>query len=72
MRKTILDILNNKKWYSFESILACVVISQLNDPHLNAGAVKRVISQQDLLRKELQEMLAADLIIFENGYFRKI
>lgn len=71
MRKKILDILTNKIWYSFESILAGVVISQLNDPHLNAESVKRVLSQQELLRKELQEMLAANLIIFENGYFRK-
>jgi hypothetical protein len=71
MRKKILDILTNKIWYSFESILAGVVISQLNDPHLNAESVKRVLSQQELLRKELQEMVAAGLIIFENGYFRK-
>jgi predicted transcriptional regulator len=71
MRKKILDILTNKIWYSFESILAGVVISQLNDPHLNAESVKRVLSQQELLHKELQEMVAAGLIIFENGYFRK-
>lgn len=71
MRKNILNLLNNKKWYSFESILAGIIISELNEPYLNATSVKKVISQQNVLRKELQEMLSADLIIFENGYFRK-
>lgn len=71
MRRKILDLLNSKRWYSFESILAGVIAAELNDSNLNAESVKRVISQQELLRKELQEMLAAGLIIFENGYFRK-
>lgn len=71
IKEYILKILSDDKSYSFESILACIVATKLNDPHLNEKSVRLCMDIQNEVWKCLQEMLSYRQIDYNNGFRKK-
>lgn len=71
IKERIEQVLLDNRFHSFESILAGVIATQLNDPHINEKSVRLCLDIKDEVWKCLQEMLSYGKIEYSNGFRKK-
>lgn len=72
LRSQILCCLDHYISKDFEQLLADVIKTNLDDPYLNRESIRLTEKLYPLVKKEIQELVAARLVICNNNKFRKL